>query len=74
MGDYMKINDVDKFDNCRSQGPCIHKAIPMYCNRFKITQDPKVLFDPKEVKDLAVKEFHEEKHNIENGVYAGRNE
>lgn len=54
--------------------PCIDKAIPVYCNKFKITQNPKVLFDPEEVQDLAVKMFHEEKHNIENGVYDGRDE
>ena len=47
--------------------------IILYCNKFKITQNPKVLFAAEEVQDLAVKMFHEEKHNIENGVYDGRN-
>ncbi len=51
---------------------CIDKAIPAYCNRFKITQNPKKIFDEEEIKDLAVKMFHEEKSNIENGVYNGR--
>jgi hypothetical protein len=54
--------------------PCIERAIPVYCNKFKITQNPKVLFAVEEVKDLATKMFHEEKHNIKNGVYDGRDE
>jgi hypothetical protein len=49
--------------------PCIDKAIPSYCNKFKITQNPKKIFDDEEIKDLAVKMFHEEKSNIEKGVY-----
>jgi hypothetical protein len=53
---------------------CIERAIPVYCNKFKITQNPKVIFDPEEVKDLAVRMFHEEKQNINNGVYDGRDE
>jgi hypothetical protein len=54
--------------------PCIEQAIPVYCNKFKIKQNPKILFAVEEVQDLAVKMFHEEKHNIENGVYNGRDE
>jgi hypothetical protein len=53
---------------------CIEQAIPVYCNKFKITQNPKMLFAAEEVQDLAVKMFHEEKQNIENGVYNGRDE
>ncbi len=52
-----------------SFAPCIEKAIPAYCNKFKIKQNPKKIFDDEEIKDLAVKMFHEEKTNIENGVY-----
>ncbi len=52
--------------------PCIERAIPAYCNKFKITQDPNKIFNPEEVKDLAVRMFHEEKQNINNGVYDGR--
>lgn len=54
--------------------PCIDKAIPMYCSKFKITQNPSKIFDEEEIKDLALKMFHEEKSNIENGVYNRRDE
>lgn len=49
--------------------PCIDKAIPVYCNKFKISQNPKKIFDDEEIKDLAIKMFHEEKSNIKDGVY-----
>jgi len=57
-----------------SFAPCIEKAIPIYCNKFKITQNPQKLFDDEKLHDLAMKMFHEEKSNIEKGVYKGSDE
>jgi len=55
--------------NEMSFAPCIERAIPVYCKKFKITQNLKEIFDDEELEDLATKMFHEEKQNIENGVY-----
>ena len=54
--------------------PCVKRAIPVYCQKFKITQSPKDIFDSEEIKDLALKMFHEEKQNIKSGTYDGRDE
>jgi hypothetical protein len=49
--------------------PCVDKAVNSYCTKFKIEQDPKSLFSNEELSSLAEKMFHQEKENIEKGVY-----
>jgi hypothetical protein len=49
--------------------PCISQGINSYCKKFKIEKNPKDLFSDEEIKDLAEKMFHQEKENIEKGVY-----
>lgn len=52
--------------------PCIKKGADSYCQKFKIKKPSKDLFSDEEVKELAQKMFHQEKTNIEKGVYDRR--
>ena len=49
--------------------PAIKKATSAYCKKFNIDRDPKDLFSDNEIRELAIKMFHSEKDNINQGAY-----
>jgi len=49
--------------------PAVKKATSAYCNKFNIDRDPKDIFADEEIRELAIKMFHDEKDNINQGAY-----